>query len=184
MVAHAPSISRQRQPQWRVQGSLGETRRADQCWRGQAPAPTLGTCLLHLSGGSRALRRPRGTRGPAVRAMRRRLRDAGRRSRERHAVAREKSSYEHQKDWYSANRDKLRAEYAADGRVPDSESVTIVLRKDIAPRFVQGPFSEAEDRVIIAWRDADLMLAVALGRTYDAVIGRKHRLRRAGRLWA
>ncbi len=61
--------------------------------------------------------------------------------------------------------------------------MTRALRRDLAPRLVTGPFTEPEDRVIIAWRDTDLMLAVALGRTYNAIIGRKQRLRRAGRLW-
>ncbi|MCC6497178.1 MAG: hypothetical protein IT193_13075 [Propionibacteriaceae bacterium] len=66
----------------------------------------------------------------------------------------------------------------------DADTIALALRKDIAPAFVRGAFTEAEDRVIIAWQGRDLMLAVALGRTYDAVIGRKHRLRVAGRLWA
>lgn len=110
-------------------------------------------------------------------------RDAKRRSRQKHAAAREQQSDELQSGWYSAHRDEVRARAARDGRVPDSDTLTRALRKDIAPRLVTGPFSEAEDRVIIAWRGTDLMLAVALGRTYDAVIGRKHRLRTEGRLW-
>lgn len=98
-------------------------------------------------------------------------------------MVREQQSDELQRGWYSAHRDEVRAKFARDGRVPDSDTLTSALRKDIAPRLVSGPFSEAEDRVIIAWRGTDLMLAVALGRTYDAVTGRKHRLRREGRLW-
>lgn len=111
-------------------------------------------------------------------------RAAKRRSRERRAGPRGRPDDEREKDWYSSNRDKLRAAYAEGGRVPDADTMTLALRKDIAPRLVRGRYTTAEDRVIIAWRDTDLMLAVALGRTYNAVISRKHRLRLAGRLWA
>jgi hypothetical protein len=88
-----------------------------------------------------------------------------------------------QRGWYNVNRDRVRAEHAAAGRPPDADSMALALRRDIAPALVRGPFSPAEDRAIIAWRGTDLMLAVALGRSYDAIIGRKHRLRRDGRLW-
>ena len=111
-------------------------------------------------------------------------RAAKRRSREKHAARRPRPDDEPGKDWYSAHRDKLRAEYTERGRVPDADALMRALRKDIAPRLVRGRYTEAEDLVIIAWRKSDLMLAVALGRTYDGVIGRKHQLRLAGRLWA
>lgn len=111
-------------------------------------------------------------------------RAAKRRSREKHSGPPPRPDDEREKEWYSAHRDKLRAEYAESGKVPNADALTLALRKDIAPRLVRGRYTEAEDRVIIAWRDTDLMLAVALGRTYDGVIGRKHQLRLAGRLWA
>ncbi|MGC4154500.1 MAG: hypothetical protein QM628_15680 [Propionicimonas sp.] len=81
------------------------------------------------------------------------------------------------------NRDALEAEERATGHKHTADEHYNALRKDIAPRFVSGPFTEAEDRVIIAWRGTDLTLAVALGRTYAVTVGRKHRLRRAGQLW-
>ena len=111
-------------------------------------------------------------------------RAAKRRSRERHAGTLPRPDDGREEDWYSSHRDKLRAAYVEGGKVPDADTMTLALRKDIAPRLVRGRYTEAEDRVIIAWRDTDLMLAVALGRTYNAVISRKHRLRLAGRLWA
>ncbi len=111
-------------------------------------------------------------------------RAASRRSRQKHAREQTQRADERQQGWYSVHRDLLRARFAAAGAVPDSDALMRALRKDIAPRFVRGHFTEAEDRAIVAWRGTDLMLAVALGRTYDAVIGRKHRLRRAGRLWS
>ena len=86
-------------------------------------------------------------------------------------------------DWYRANRDALAAEERATGRQFTADEHYNALRRDLAPGFVRGPFSEAEDRVIVAWRGTDLMLAVALGRTYWATIARKHKLRRAGRMW-
>lgn len=108
---------------------------------------------------------------------------AKRRSRQKHARGRTQKAGAGRQDWYSLHRDRARAQYAAEGKVPDADTITLALRKDIAPAFVRGAFTDAEDRVIIAWRGTDLMLAVALGRSYDAVIGRKHRLRVAGRLW-
>ncbi|MCA0253329.1 MAG: hypothetical protein LCH76_13795 [Actinobacteria bacterium] len=85
--------------------------------------------------------------------------------------------------WYREHRDALVAAEQATGHQHTSDEHYNALRRDLAPGFVSGPFSAAEDRVIIAWRDTDLMLAVALGRTYWAVVGRKHRLRKQGRLW-
>jgi len=111
-------------------------------------------------------------------------RAASRRSRQKRARARTQRALQHQEGWYSVHQDQIRSLFAAAGAVPDPDTLMRALRKDIAPRFVHGRFTEAEDRVIVAWRGTDLMLAVALGRTYDAVIGRKHRLRRDGRLWA
>ncbi len=111
-------------------------------------------------------------------------REAKRRSREKRSVPTPRPVDKREGDWYSVHRDNLCAEYARRSEVPDADAMMLALRKDIAPRFVRGRFTEAEDRVIIAWRGTDLMLAVALGRTYNAVIGRKHQLRLDGRLWA
>lgn len=104
--------------------------------------------------------------------------------RERRAEKRRLAVEEEQRGWYSVNRDSVRADNATADQVDDARSMTLALHRDIAPAFVRGPYTEAEDRVIIAWRGTDLMLAVALGRSYYAVIGRKRRLRRAGRLWS
>lgn len=109
--------------------------------------------------------------------------EAGARWLQKHRRPRAPKPDQSQESWYSLNRDRVRAERAAAGQIASADEIELALRKDIAPRFVRGRFSEAEDRVIIAWRGTDLMLAVALGRTYDAVIGRKHRLRIEGRLW-
>lgn len=113
-----------------------------------------------------------------IRDRHRRRKDEARR--EAKAVRQEEAG---ELGWYRAHRDALEEAERTTGSKFSSDEHYNALRKDIAPRLVTGPFTEAEDRVIIAWRGTDLMLAVALGRTYAVTVSRKHRLRRAGRLW-
>lgn len=103
-----------------------------------------------------------------------------RRHQQKRAQARRAAKEARERGWYSGHRDALRIEA---GGQPGRSDVELARRRDLAPPFVTGPYTAAEDRVIIAWRATDLMLAVALGRTYWSVVGRKHRLRRVGRLW-
>lgn len=121
-----------------------------------------------------------------------RCRNAAAAIRERHArrkaEARREAEARRQEEagefgWYRVHRNALEEEERATGRQYTADDHYNALRRDVAPGFVRGPFSDAEDRVIVAWRGTDLMLAVALGRTYWATISRKHRLRLAGRLW-
>lgn len=51
-----------------------------------------------------------------------------------------------------------------------------------SPAVATGPYTEAEDRLIVGWGGTDIELAIALGRTYTSVRSRKVRLRSKGLL--
>ena len=52
----------------------------------------------------------------------------------------------------------------------------------LLPATVSGPFSPAEDKVILAWEGTVVQLAAALGRTYAPVQQRQASLRKRGLL--
>ena len=52
----------------------------------------------------------------------------------------------------------------------------------LLPATVSGPFSPAEDKVILAWEGTGPQLAAALGRTYASVQRRQALLRKKGLL--
>ncbi len=54
--------------------------------------------------------------------------------------------------------------------------------KALTPATITGPYSEAEDALILKWEFGDVALAQALGRTYGSVVFHKQTLRKKGLL--